>query len=106
MDGKTRTNVETHTIMDTSGTWYEMELGQVSYRQLQKALADYIAAARPAGAPKVNGTKRQRTRGAEIDLAVVRQWGRDHGFSDIIKARGRIPNRVVSEYRTAMGLTA
>ncbi|MEU6701222.1 histone-like nucleoid-structuring protein Lsr2 [Pseudonocardia sp. NPDC046786] len=104
------------------GIRFEIDLSAGNARRLREELAPFLAAARPAGAPRARraagpaSTARTASRaptgqsastgprpGADGDPAVreqnraVRVWAREHGYA--VSERGRIPSGVVEAYR-------
>ena len=84
------------------GAEYEIDLSSVHNDELRKNLKTYIAHGR-----KVGGTARRGPRGAvrrdanAIDTTKVREWAKEQGIDR--KERGRVPGKVVEEYRQAAG---
>ena len=98
------------------GIRFEIDLSAGNARRLREELAPFLAAARPAGAPRARReagpapTAQSASRapagprpGADGDPAVreqnraVRVWAREHGYA--VSERGRIPSGVVEAYR-------
>ncbi|GAA1379422.1 hypothetical protein GCM10009613_02050 [Pseudonocardia kongjuensis] len=98
------------------GIRFEIDLSAGNARRLREELAPFLAAARPAGAPRARRaagaapTAQPASRapagprpGADGDPAVreqnraVRVWAREHGYA--VSERGRIPSGVVEAYR-------
>jgi nucleoid-associated protein Lsr2 len=84
-----------------AGTSYEIDLGKKNQAALEKALAKFIAVARPAGrAPAAAGRKTARTAaGRGGDLAAVRAWAREQGLE--VSDHGRVPRDVQRAYEDA-----
>jgi hypothetical protein len=85
------------------GKSYEIDLSRKNSRALEKALAPYIAAARPIRGSS-SGSRRPGRGSASAagrpQLALVRSWARDNGYPDLAD-RGRIPVEVQSAYDAA-----
>ena len=95
------------------GTSYEIDLNRKNAAGLRKVLDRYVKAgrrtagrrpavgARPArrkAAAKSNGAAAKR----DYDLAQLREWAGSNGIA--VPSRGRIPQAVVEEYKSAGGL--
>ena len=74
-----------------AGNSYEIDLSEGNARQLQDALAPYIAA----------GRRVTNRRGADdgVELHIIRTWAKDRGIK--VSERGRVSQEVVDEYRAA-----
>lgn len=70
------------------GTNYEIDLGETNANAFRKAMAKYTAAARVVTG-RQTGSKRE-------DLAQVREWAANNGFS--VRDRGRVPVAVLTAY--------
>jgi len=95
------------------GTSYEIDLNRKNAAGLRKVLDRYVKAgrrtagrrttsgARPArrkaSAAKGNGAARKR----DYDLAQLREWAGSNGVA--VPSRGRIPQEVVEQYKSARG---
>src|SRR6266487_6859632 len=80
------------------GTEYEIDLNSEHSAQLRQALQRYTAHARKVGGPSRRGARAPSRRSASaIDTTAVRAWAKDQGIE--IKERGRVPARVVEQYR-------
>jgi hypothetical protein len=77
------------------GTQYEIDLNDQNAKKLRDALDGYVSKAR-----KVSG-KRSTSRKAssEVDNKAVRRWAQANGVE--LSKRGRIPQDVVSQFRSA-----
>ncbi|MFW8744818.1 histone-like nucleoid-structuring protein Lsr2 [Mesorhizobium japonicum] len=73
------------------GVSYEIDLGEASRQEFERALSPYVSAAR-----KTRSARRGLS--ASGDSAAVREWARATGIE--VPARGRIPANVVEQYRT------
>jgi hypothetical protein len=67
------------------GASYEIELGARNAAALRKALAVYVAAARPAKPPR--GARRRRA--TDPDARQIKAWARENGYE--VADRGRVP---------------
>lgn len=74
---------------------YEIDLNSTNRDKLVAAMAPFAAAAR-----RVRGAGSASV-GAEtpVDARAVREWARVNGVH--VPARGRIPDRIIDEYRAA-----
>lgn len=95
------------------GTSYEIDLSRKNAAGLRKVLDRYVKAGRrtagrrPAGgkrparpkasSAKSNGAARKR----DYDLAQLREWAGSNGV--VVPSRGRIPQAVVEQYKSAGG---
>lgn len=111
LDGKTE-GAKTHTLM-VDGDYFEIDLIERHVDLLNKALAKFIAAARPvdpptAAQPAVAAqTRRTRTRtrssgdsAARERTAATRAWLKANGHPDL-GDRGRIPQDLQAKYDAA-----
>lgn len=83
------------------GTEYEIDLSKDHTDALHTALGKYVEHAR-----KVGGATRRQVRGGRrsadvIDTTKVRGWAKEQGID--IKERGRVPGKIVEQYRTGVG---
>jgi hypothetical protein len=79
-----------------NGKAYTIDLGPKNAADFHDAVAKYIAAA-----TKVGGATRGRrtaSRGTQ-DLAAIRDWANDHGYT--VAARGRISGEIKQAYEQA-----
>lgn len=76
------------------GTEYEIDLGDGSMSDFEKVMKPYVEAAR-----KVRPTPSRRRR-SKAEMRVVRQWGRDHGYT-VPDGVGRTPEEVIRAYDEA-----
>lgn len=81
------------------GRSYDIDLSDENATKLRDALAPFIAVAQPVSSPAIGDRSRAR-RGASksSDLAAIRAWANDNGFT--VSSRGRIPANVVEAYET------
>lgn len=111
LDGAISDGVETQTFA-VSGVNYEVDLGPQNQTLFNKALVDFISAARVVG----NGVKPAKTAAAKTpakaksktapkadaaptDSAKIREWARKNGFS--VGDRGRIRPEITEAYKNA-----
>ena len=87
------------------GVSYEIDLNDENASRLRNDLAVWIADARRAGGRRQT---RRRTNGATAasagsgkseDLARIREWGRENGFT--VSSRGRVPQELRDAYAAA-----
>jgi len=76
------------------GKSYEIDLTAAERRELESALARYIAAARPTSSRR-SGGRAARSAGGP-DPKVVREWARANGHD--VPARGRIPASILEAF--------
>lgn len=93
------------------GASYEMDLSAKNAKNLRKALAEFVEAARKVkpASPVAGGTAgrgqrktsrdKQSGRTQKSDSNAIRAWANDNGIS--ISARGRIPASVQEQYAAA-----
>jgi nucleoid-associated protein Lsr2 len=82
------------------GKSYAIDLSKKNLAALEKTLRPYLDAARSQRRPTNAraGTGRQ-ARSSSIDLAAVRQWARDNGYS--VSDRGRVSREVLAGYEAS-----
>ena len=86
---------------------YEIDLGSQNAAKLRAVFGPYIAKSRrlsPSAAARKTASGKGKAAAAgrsREDDAVIRQFGRDHGYD--VKDRGRIPARVIREFEAANG---
>ena len=80
------------------GKQYEIDLGAKNAKNLRKAVAAYIGAARKVKANVGNrsATKKTVTPSGGSDLAAIRAWAHEKGIP--VAARGRIAGSVKEQY--------
>lgn len=85
-----------------AGTNYEIDLSAKNAAALEKALAKYVAAARPVGTSskvaRPSSVASTADMGRKEYLAAIRAWAADNGYE---ARRGRIPAAVVSAYEAS-----
>jgi len=82
------------------GAEFEIDLSREHSQELRSALSKYISHARKVGTARATGTRSGR-KPSWVDTTAVRAWAREKGID--IKERGRVPAKVVEQYRTATG---
>jgi hypothetical protein len=104
LDGSTE-DVKTVTLA-VAGTDYEIDLSPTNRDKLDQALAPFLSAARKtsrgARASAATSTASRSSSGASsrgYDIKAVRAWAAAHNIA--VPPRGRIPNRVLEQYRAA-----
>ncbi|WP_105566011.1 histone-like nucleoid-structuring protein Lsr2 [Microbacterium halophytorum] len=80
------------------GKSYEIDLTDANAEKLRKAVAPYIAAGRRVAAAQPQRTPRRRATNSR-DLADVRQWAKDNGYT--VSERGRVPGAILEAYDAA-----
>jgi hypothetical protein len=85
------------------GIEYEIDLSSAHTAELRQVFTAYIAHGRKVGAVarRAPQASRRGTAPGGIDTAAVRAWAKDQGVA--INDRGRIPGKVVAQYREATG---
>ena len=92
-------NAETLTF-GYSGATYEIDLSKKNAAALDKLLKPYIDAARKVSGSNGRAAAKGRSRrAAKVDLAAVRAWASENGFT--VAERGRISAGVVDAYNAA-----
>lgn len=108
LDGKSMEGVASHSFALDRST-YEIDLSPANHEKLMKALAPFIAAARPSKSASRSvspalkaGTRRRASSGAAasgVDPRAVRAWAAENGKD--VPARGRVPRPIIEEYIAA-----
>lgn len=101
-------NVET-VRFSIRGKEYEVDLSAKSQRELDEALAPFLAVARPVATTagpkrsirKSDYAKPSTGKSVESEMPMIRSWARDNGIE--IGDRGRIPAKVVEQYYREAG---
>ncbi len=92
------------------GKTYKLDLNDKNAAELEEALAPYIAAAQQAGGASTGRGGRGRGRqasaaqqrdGRDYDPKAVREWAQAQGLE--VPARGRIPGKVLEDFRASRG---
>jgi hypothetical protein len=82
------------------GKSYAIDLSKKNFAAFEKALRPYVEAARNQRRPtSPRATSGRRARSSSIDLAAVRQWARDNGYT--VSDRGRVSRSVVAAYEAS-----
>jgi hypothetical protein len=82
------------------GKSYAIDLSKKNLAALEKALRPYLEAARTQRRqidPRT--TTGRRTRSSSVDLAAVRQWARQSGYT--VSDRGRVSRDVLAAYEAS-----
>jgi Lsr2 len=82
------------------GADYEIDLSAYHAQALRENLADYVQAARKAGARVVKNATAHR-RSDPNELRAIRDWARTHGHK--VSNRGRIAAPLIEAYRAEVG---
>jgi hypothetical protein len=80
-----------------SGSEYEIDLSKKNAKTFRKRLAPFIEHARKAARGQLR--RPARTTSARQRSADIRAWAKDKGIP--VRARGRIPARIVEQYEAA-----
>ncbi len=93
------------------GKTYKLDLNDKNAAELEEALAPYIAAAQQAdgGTPRggrgkgrqAAAPKQRSGESRDYDPKAVREWAQSQGLE--VPARGRIPSKVLEQYRASRG---
>ncbi len=82
------------------GTAYEIDLTNEHADELREALARYVQAARKTGSDRAaRTTRRARPSKTDVSSTAVREWAKANGIE--VSPRGRIPQKVVEQFRAA-----
>ncbi len=84
------------------GTGYEIDLTNEHADELREALSRYVEAARKTGSDRSSRARsagRSRSSKSDVSPVAVREWAKSKGIE--VSARGRIPQSVVEQFRTA-----
>jgi hypothetical protein len=93
LDGSKASETVTFAI---DGTQYEIDLNDQNAQALRSALDGYVSKARKVG----RRSNRKSTDGSSnVDLKAVRAWAASNGVE--LSSRGRIPQTVLDQYRSA-----
>jgi hypothetical protein len=80
------------------GVSYEIDLSQTNASKLRNELASWTGHARRSGGRKFS-RRRSDGKSSREDLAAVRAWGRNNGFT--VSDRGRVPADLQAAYDKA-----
>lgn len=84
------------------GRSYDIDLSDENADKLREALAPFIAVASPVSSSgRVDRPRARRGSDRRSDLAAVREWANENGFS--VSTRGRVPSTVLDAYDAARG---
>ena len=83
------------------GVNYEIDLSADNAQSLRDALSKYIAAGRRVGGRAVKGRGPATAPKGTGDVAQIRAWARDNGFT--VHERGRIQAEIRDAYYAAQG---
>jgi len=85
------------------GVSYEIDLSDSNAASLRQALAGWVGNARKVGGRSAargrTGGRQRAASDGKADLAAVRAWARENGFT--ISDRGRVSKDVLEAYNTA-----
>lgn len=79
------------------GVSYEIDLATANRERLEKALEEFIAAARKTGGSR---SRRQPAKKDVTSPKVIREWAKSNGFESVPE-RGRIPADVQEAFAAA-----
>ena len=80
------------------GVEYEIDLNQKNAASLRETFAVYASHGRRLGGRQRRGARSPESSGG-VDNQAIRAWAASNGVQ--LKARGRIPARVLDQYRAA-----
>lgn len=80
------------------GVDYEIDLSQEEADEFAEVMDRYVSVARRVGGRR-QGTSSSASNRQSRDLAAVREWARQNGYT--VSNRGRIPNEVLEAYQAA-----
>ncbi|MGO2541663.1 MAG: histone-like nucleoid-structuring protein Lsr2 [Specibacter sp.] len=83
------------------GINYEIDLSAENAKSLRDALATYVAAGRRVGGRAVRGRGPAAATKGSSDVAQIRAWARDNGYT--VHERGRIQAEIRDAYYAAQG---
>jgi|1186.fasta_scaffold171999_1 hypothetical protein len=81
---------------------YEIDLTNEHADELREALARYVAVARKTGSDRPARARRtgpSRSSRSDVSPTAVREWAKVNGVQ--VSARGRVPQRVIDQFRAA-----
>jgi hypothetical protein len=82
------------------GKQYEIDLGSKNAKNLRKAVAAYIEAARKVSANRGSRATTKKSAPSDgADLAAIRAWAHENGI--LVAARGRVAASVKEQYLAA-----
>lgn len=85
------------------GVSYEIDLSEKNATELRESLAGWVGHARRVGGRAGSGRRASsgtpRARAGSRDLAAVRSWARENGYS--VSDRGRVSSEVLTAYDAA-----
>ena len=93
-------NAEETVRFGLDGSSYEIDLSATHAKDLRTALEPFVAVARKS-ATRGPRAGRQGTPSRNNDVAQIRQWARENGYT--VSERGRIQADIVEAYRKANG---
>lgn len=83
------------------GINYEIDLSAENAKSLRDALATYVGAGRRVGGRAVRGRGPAAATKGSSDVAQIRAWARDNGYT--VHERGRIQAEIRDAYYAAQG---
>lgn len=98
IDGKELSRDEGETVsFSLDGVGYEIDLGKKNAQKLRGDLSAYVAAARKVGGRGRSTGRRGST--SDVNATAVRAWAKSNKVQ--VNERGRIPARVIEQYKAA-----
>lgn len=82
------------------GVAYEIDLSHENAKEMRDALSRYLGRSRrttPVRMPSKGGSRRSRA-----EMAVIRKWGQENGYTVPESGKGRIPWGMTQAYDRAM----
>lgn len=92
-----------HLVFAVDGRQYEMDLSAMSRDAFDRAVAPFMAKARPFGRRSLSSPRTPAAR-AGVDSAEVRAWAVEQGLD--VSRRGRLPGDVVAAFVAAQGVAS
>lgn len=83
------------------GINYEIDLSAENAAALRESLAAFIASGRRVGGRAVRGRGPAAPKAGSSDVAAIRAWARDNGYT--VHERGRIQAEIRDAYSAAQG---
>ncbi|MFD9634893.1 histone-like nucleoid-structuring protein Lsr2 [Streptomyces violascens] len=98
LTGQESPEVTTHSLV-VDGISYEIDLGSESHDKLLEAIGPFMKAGRRVSRSKGARKSGKASAAPTDDVAVVRKWAQENGFS--VKQRGRVPLEIYAAYSKA-----
>ena len=99
LDGTVIEHGEKSVQFSLDGRYYEIDLSSENVEKLRSALAPFIQAGRTSTAPVRVPASRRSSRSSNGDLAAIRTWAQQNGYT--VGDRGRIAEPIRDAYNRA-----